>query len=117
MEIALYIVLMIKGILIRPQCRPVTVEFPEGYRQLQKLVEGPFEMPHLFDDVDVVVNEEGKLNGSPANRFLYVDGRLADIIFGNIVIVDSDEEGKTISLSQEKIERYTRIFSNMIIRL
>ena len=108
---------MIKGILVRPQCLPVTIEFPEGYRELQKLVDGPFEMPYLFDDVDIVINEEGKLNGSPANRFLYLDGQLTDIIFGNIVIVDSDSEGRTVSLSEEKISRYMSIFSSMIIRL
>ena len=90
---------MIRGILIRPQCQPETIEFPEGYRQLQKLVEGPFEMPALFSDVDIVVNEEGKLNGSPPNRFLYVDGKLTDILCGNILIVDSDQEGRTVSLS------------------
>ena len=108
---------MIKGILVRPGCMPEVIEFAEGYRQLQKLVEGPFEMPGIFGDVDVIVNEEGKLNGSLPNRMLTVDGRIADILFGNIVITDSDEEGRTVSLSEEKIRKYLQIFSSVIIEL
>ena len=96
---------------------PGIVEFEKGYKQLQKLVEGSFEMPYLFDDVDVVVNEEGKFNGSLANRFLYYNGELVDILFGNILLVDSDNEGETISLSDEKIKKYLKIFSNYHIFL
>ena len=108
---------MIKGILIKPNEMPGIVEFEKGYKQLQKLVEGSFEMPYLFDDVDVVVNEEGKFNGSLANRFLYYNGELVDILFGNILLVDSDNEGETISLSDEKIKKYLKIFSNYHIFL
>ncbi len=88
------------------------MEFEEGYRQLQKLVEGTFEMPYLFEDVDVVINDEGKINGMLPNRFLFLEGRLVDILFGNIVIVDSDREGNTISLSEEKRKHYEEIFRN-----
>ena len=108
---------MIKGILIRPGNVPEVIEFKEGYKELQRLVEGYFEMPALFDDVDVVLNEEGKFNGSDPNRLLYYKGQLIDILFGNIVIVDANEEGETISLSEEKINKYMKIFSNEAIFL
>lgn len=108
---------MIKGILIRPGNVPEVIEFKEGYKELQRLVEGDFEMPALFDDVDVVLNEEGKFNGSDPNRLLYYKGQLIDILFGNIVIVDANEEGETISLSEEKINKYMKIFSNEAIFL
>jgi hypothetical protein len=108
---------MIKGILIRPGNVPEVIEFKEGYKELQRLVEGNFEMPALFDDVDVVLNEEGKFNGSDPNRLLYYKGQLIDILFGNIVIVDANEEGETISLSEEKINKYMKIFSNEAIFL
>lgn len=74
-------------------------------------------MPALFDDVDVVLNEDGKFNGSDPNRLLYYKGQLIDILFGNIVIVDANEEGETISLSEEKINKYMKIFSNEAIFL
>lgn len=108
---------MIKGILIKPGNVPEVIEFKEGYKELQRLVEGNFEMPALFDDVDVVLNEEGKFNGSDPNRLLYYKGQLIDILFGNIVIVDANEEGETISLSEEKINKYMKIFSNEAIFL
>ena len=108
---------MIKGILIRPGNVPEVIEFKEGYKELQRLVEGNFEMPALFDDVDVVLNEDGKFNGSDPNRLLYYKGQLIDILFGNIVIVDANEEGETISLSEEKINKYMKIFSNEAIFL
>lgn len=108
---------MIKGILIRPGNVPEVIEFKEGYKELQRLVEGNFEMPALFDDVDVVLNEDGKFNGSDPNRLLYYKGQLIDILFGNIVIIDANEEGETISLSDEKINKYMKIFSNEAIFL
>jgi len=74
-------------------------------------------MPALFDDVDVVLNEEGKFNGSDPNRLLYYRGQLIDILFGNILIVDANEEGETISLSEDKINKYMKIFRNEAIFL
>jgi len=108
---------MIKGILVRPGNAPEVIEFNEGYQELQRLVEGNFEMPALFDDVDVVLNEEGKFNGSDPNRLLYYRGQLIDILFGNILIVDANEEGETISLSEDKINKYMKIFRNEAIFL
>ncbi len=108
---------MIKGIIVRPGKTPEVIEFKEGYRELQRLVEGNFEMPYLFDDVDVVVNEEGKFNGSEPNRLLYYNGQLIDILFGNILIVDANDEGETISLSRDKINKYMKIFRNEAIFL
>ena len=101
---------MITGILVKPRQQPEVIEFKEGYKELQRLVEGVFEMPSIFPDVDVVINEEGKFNGSEPNRFLFYKGRLLDILYGNILLVDGDEEGNTISLSPEKISKYLKIF-------
>ncbi len=106
---------MIKGIIVKPGHTPEVIEFNNGYKELQRLVEGNFEMPYIFDDADVVVNEEGKLNGLEANKLLYHNGQLIDILFGNIVIVDSNDEGETISLSQEKIDKYMRVLSKCSI--
>lgn len=108
---------MIKGLIVRPGKKPEVIEFEKGYRNLQKLVEGNFEMPYLFDDVDIVINEEGKFNGSLPNKYLYYNNKLVDILFGNIVIVGSDEEGETISLSEDKIKKYSEILSSDMVFL
>ncbi len=106
---------MITGLLVRPNRAPETITFPEGYAQIQLLVEGSFEYVGLFEDADVIVNEEGKLNGSAPNRFLLHDGKLVDILFGNILLTDSDSQGNTVSLSPAKLEKYRRIFSRQTI--
>ena len=103
---------MIRGILVKPRQDPEVIEFKEGYKELQRLVEGIFEMPYIFDDVDVVINEEGKYNGSAPNRFLFYKGQLVDILFGNILLIDADEEGNTISLSNDKITKYLKLFKS-----
>ena len=108
---------MIRGILVKPEQQPQVVEFNNGYKELQKMVEGIFEMPSIFPDVDVVINEEGKYNGSLPNRYLFYNGQLVDILFGNILIVDSDSEGNTVSLSNEKITKYLKVLSNRNIYL
>ncbi len=105
------------GLLVKPGCYPKAVEFEDGYKEMQKLVEGNFELVSMYDDVDVFVNEEGKFNGSPPNKYVFVNGFLTDIIFGNILIIDSDLEGNSIPLSDEKIQKYTRIFSSDSIYL
>ena len=108
---------MIRGILVRPNDMPVVTEFEEGLEMLQKIVNGPIEIPRLFDDVDIIINEEGKLNGSLPNRFLFYRSELVDILFGNILIVDADDDGNIISLSDEKEKRYMSLFSSFYIDL
>ena len=108
---------MIKGILVKPDCRPEIIEFEEGYKQLQKIVEGCFEMPALFDDCDIVINEEGKFNGSKPNKYLISGNKIVDIIYGNILLVDCDDQGNTISLSDDKIDKYLKIFKEDAIRI
>lgn len=108
---------MIRGILVKPNELPQIIEFKEGYKELQKLVEGCFEMPYFFDDVDIVINEEGKLNGSLPNKLIYVGDELVDIVYGNILLVGSNDEGETISLTPKQITKYMTIMSNVAIKL
>lgn len=108
---------MIRGILVKPNEKPQIIEFKEGYKELQRLVEGTFEMPYIFDDVDVVINDEGKYNGSEPNKMLYYNGKLIDIIFGNILLVGSNNEGETISLTEEQTEKYMKIMNNVVIEM
>lgn len=108
---------MIRGILVKPNELPQIIEFKEGYKELQKLVEGNIEMPYFFDDVDIVINEEGKLNGSLPNKLIYVGDELVDIVYGNIVLVGSNDEGETISLTSKQITKYMTIMSNIAIKL
>lgn len=60
--------------------------------------------PFGMDDVIAIVNEEGKILGLEPNR-RYGN----DILVGNIVIVGDGEE-EFISLTEEQIKKYRKMF-------
>lgn len=107
----------IRGLLIKPNCKPEVIEYDNDYREMQRLVEGHFELAAFYRDVDLFVNDEGKFNGSAPNKMVYYQGRLVDVIYGNILIVDSNAEGDTISLTDDKIKKYKAIFSKEAIHI
>lgn len=103
----------IKGLLVKVNEKPKIIEFDESLHALQNLVHGNIEFMNMIEeDVDLVVNEEGKINGMPINRFLLYDGKLIDVIMGDFVIVGVDNEtGETISIPEDKILKYKDLFS------
>lgn len=57
------------------------------------------------------MNDEGKLLGLPFNRPLYdEDGEIYDILVGTFLVVGLTEDDFG-SLTEEMIEKYTKIFS------
>lgn len=110
----------IKGILVKIDNKPVVVEFEDSLDALQHFVGGYIEMIQLTDDedVDVVINEEGKINGLKVNKYITHNGRLIDVLMGDIVIVGADNEtGETISVPENKIKRFIDMFSNDVIEI
>lgn len=78
---------------------------------LQRAVGGYIETYYPFDEeVCIVCNEEGKLNGMPLNRAIYGDNKeIIDIIAGPFFICDSRDPDFG-SLSDEQIKKYTKMF-------
>lgn len=70
---------------------------------MQSIVGGHIE-PFGLEDAVGIVNEEGKILGLEPNR-RYGN----DILVGNIIIVGSGEED-FISLTEEEIEKYSKLF-------
>lgn len=99
----------------------------EGYFQMmenelaafQKIVGGHIEVVSLTDEIDVIVNEEGKIQGLSANRALIDDSNnVLDILVGDMVCVRHQESEFTdINVSDaEKINKYLKpLYCNMII--
>ena len=105
---------MIKGIFVPVETGiPEIVETEHNLETLQSYVEGNIEIVQLGDtDVNIIVNEEGKIKGLPINKMLLHDGRLVDFLAGNILIFGVDiEEGEIVSLPEEKIQKYIDMFS------
>lgn len=64
-----------------------------------------------LDDIDLVLNEEGKLEGlEPSLLLLGPDGKVVDVIAGNAILCSADEEGGWVGLDEAQVERVLRLF-------
>ena len=91
---------------------PFVKEIDPGLESLQSEVDGWIEAIYPFeDDVALICNEEGKLNGMELNRALRDEnGEVLDAIAGPFLIVGLGDED-FISLSDDMIEKYRDIFA------
>ena len=92
---------------VKPLREPCVITIPNKLRTLQDQVGGMIEAIYPFEDpVAILLNDEGKLNGSMPNRGLYdKSGNLYDIIAGTFLIVGLSEED-FCSLSEELSAKY-----------
>lgn len=87
-------------------------EIGNELEDLQKIVGGYIEIPFLGDkfrdnNIDVIINEEGKLIEGMIAEIAIVDekqGRILDVVYGNCIFASHDEAGETIGLTEEQIE-------------
>ena len=102
----------INVLICEPLTAPYMKEIDSELKSLQATVGGgliqaiyPFE-----DEVALVCNEEGKINGMTLNRAVYGDeGEMLDIIAGTFFIAGLDED-KFGSLTPELAEKYSTLF-------
>ena len=96
------------------------VELPKGLDSMQEAVGGYIEAVYPFEDqVCIVCNEEGKINGMPLNRALYdANGEMYDIVAGPCFICDCSGEDFG-SLNRRQQEKYLEQFRSpeMFIRM
>ena len=102
----------INVLICEPLTAPYMKEIDSSLESLQATVGGgliqaiyPFE-----DQVALVCNEEGKINGMTLNRAVYGDeGQMLDIIAGPFFICGLSEDSFG-SLSHELAEKYSNLF-------
>lgn len=92
-------------LIVPPKARPYAAEIESGLEPMQELVGGSIEMVDLDDNTSLVCNEEGKIQGLEGNRRI---GR--DIIAGTFFLCGFNEEGESVSLSDEQISKYYERF-------
>jgi len=92
-------------LIVQPQIRPYVAEIEEGLKPMQEIVGGSIEMVDLDDNTSLVCNEEGKIRGLEGNRRI---GR--DIIAGTFFLCGFNEDGESISLTDEQISKYYERF-------
>ena len=79
-------------------------EFEDSLDVLQEYVGGYIDVVALNHGIDLVINDEGKIKELPINRaWTNGNGRVYDIIHGNILCVRHDGEGEFISIEKEDI--------------
>lgn len=108
---------MHKVMIKRCNEKPFIEEVKEvNLEYMQSVVDGLIEIPYLSEGlydlgIDIVINEEGKLNGSEPNMILMNDKRdVVDILMGDILFTSSDEEGRSIGLNEEQINALNKMF-------
>lgn len=102
-----------KAIVVRRGERPVIEEVGEELEAMQAVVGGYIqEIMPWEDEVALVCNEEGKLNGWPINRFLVDErGNVLDTICGTFFLCYAPMESETfLSMPENLIEKYMRLF-------
>ena len=90
---------------------------------LQEIVEGYIEIPFLSEvffknDIDIIINEEGKFIEGLNPEIAIVrkrDNQIADIVYGNCIFASHDEQGETVSLSDEQIKVITEELKDVIL--
>ena len=107
-------------LLVKPGMYPQAVQIGGELEDLQKAVGGDIEAVYPFnEEVALVVNEEGKINGNELNRALRDDnGQIYDIIAGDFLVVGLGEEDFA-SLSPELMEQFEKEFHQpeMFVRM
>jgi hypothetical protein len=98
-------------VLVRPMRKAEIVEIGAGLESMQETVGGMIEEIMPFDEeICLICNEEGKINGFELNRAIRcTDGRLMDIITGDFFICSASGED-FIGLTDEQAQRYCEMF-------
>jgi hypothetical protein len=109
----------ITALLIEPRKKPQLIELKNCYEERKKIVGGwlcctlPYEF--LEDEVEFILNDNGKIDGLPKNRSLrYECGTAYDVIAGTFLICGTAyNEGKDgfVSLSPHLIDKYMKRFA------
>lgn len=107
-------------LLVKPGMYPQAVQIGSELEDLQKAVGGDIEAVYPYNEpVALLVNDEGKLNGSELNRALRDnEGQIYDIVAGDFLVVGLGEEDFA-SLSPELMEKFEKEFHQpeMFVRM
>ncbi len=99
---------LIQVLVIKTKEAPYVDNIKNNLETFQSLVGGDIEViTNRKDNTLLICKENGKLDNSPYNRPLKVDGKVVDIICGDFLLVGSLED-EFCSLTDEKCEEYKK---------
>jgi hypothetical protein len=105
----------IQVVIVEPFKRPYKKLIPNTLEAMQEIVGGYIEHVSFATTkrgarLGIILNEEGKLIGLPANRIIHGKGG-SDVFAGTFYITAHNLEGDSISLTNEECEYYIRQFA------
>jgi hypothetical protein len=107
----------IRVVIVEPLKPPREAVIRNTLEAMQSTVEGYIEATYPFaDDVVLLLNEEGKMNGLTPNRAMWDERshQVQDIIVGTFIIVGKDERNSSFaSLTPEQVKTYIRKFKTI----
>ena len=100
-------------LLVQPNAYPKKISVGMELEDLQAMVGGDIEVTYPFEDeVAIILNESGKINGLPLNRAIYTeDGDMQDIYAGDFLVVGLTEDDFG-SLTSEQMQKFEEQFYN-----
>lgn len=72
-------------------------------KSLQEQVEGYIECFEIPNHT-IICNEEGKIMDLVPNLLIFANNRLIEVLCGNLIICNTDENGEFASLTNKEIE-------------
>lgn len=101
----------INVLLVEPGKHPESIKIKKDLKSLQKAVGGMIEVVYPFSEqVGIICNEEGKINGMELNRALKDEqGGIRDIIAGPFVVTGLTEDS-FCSLTKDQLKQYEKKF-------
>lgn len=105
----------INVLLIEPGKYPKQIEIEDTLEAMQETVGGYIEEYMPFDDeIAIVCNEEGKMNGAELNRAIYSDDKeILDIIAGKFFIAYAPIESESFLSMPKDLMKNMRISSGI----
>lgn len=103
----------ISVLLVQPNKYPKMIEIEDTLEAMQAVVGGGIEEYMPFEDeVAIICNEEGKVNGLPLNRAIYdSDKQMIDIMAGDFFICHAPVSSeKFLSLPPDLAKKYSEKF-------
>ena len=108
------------ALLVQPNAYPKKISVGTELENLQAMVDGDIEVTYPFEDeVAIILNESGKINGLPLNRAIYTeDGDMQDIYAGDFLVVGLTEDDFG-SLTSEQMQKFEEQFHQpqMFVRM
>ena len=100
----------IRVVLLEPGKLARVADIDSSLEGLQKTVNGLIEAAYPFEEeVCIICNEEGKLNGMPLNRAIRCEGQITDIIAGPCFVCSCDKASFG-SLTEAQQQKYLKMF-------